>query len=439
MKLRWVIGSAIALPLLIAVFVVVVLGGGSNCGSGGGGGAELDDKKGDLVNPMPDDLRDAYNQVAKESGVPAAVLAGMGDIESKHADNGRNYRMVSSAGAVGPMQFLPATFTGLKCGPLEDVYKALPAVRCSAKYLLQLADEKASPGKDNPKAMWQYAMCRYNGGCANGVAGEAGYGAAGEVAIATAVAYGYKEGQEGSLTVGGDDESCADDSGLGPVGSADINKVVRHTEPRKMELLPAWATAKGYTSPAIFGGRAKADARIIPAILWLLKRYDMRVHDCLASGHNTHGTGDSCDIVPASDPLPRPGSGAAKWKNVERMAKDFGWVDPGAGARRGYACNSGYPFKGGLYIICYNGDENHGDPQRTYGGCACPHIHITFDSPQHGAPTALGTPPAWVTTFAVSSEGEAGSEAGDDPKATKKVDAADGPTPRRRESARSSP
>lgn len=204
--------AAIALPLaaLLGLTVMAATLWSQSCG--GGGGATL---SGPGTNPMPADLRAAYNQVAQESGVPAAILAGTGDIESKHADAGRNYRMVSSAGALGPMQFLPATFAGLGCGTGEDIYRPLPAVRCAAKYLIELSRESASPGPSNPKAMWQYAMCRYNGGCRAGVSAEAGYGAAGQVAIATAVAYGYTPGQEGQLSdqgAGDAGNSCPADS-----------------------------------------------------------------------------------------------------------------------------------------------------------------------------------------------------------------------------------
>lgn len=219
-----------------------------------------------------------------------------------------------------------------------------------------------------------------------------------------------------------DDAACGADQAPGAAGPADIAKAVRLTSPREMTYLPRWATASGYSSAAIHGGRAMADARVIPSILWLLRTYNLRVHDCLASGHNTHGAGESCDIVPADDPLPVPGRMTAGWSDVTRMAHDLGWVQPGRGYAGGYACNSGMPFAPAIYIICYNGDSDHGDPAHITGPCACPHIHITFQSPVHGAPTALPTPPEWVMVFPVQADPDGAGEQDDKQPAKALVD-----------------
>jgi murein DD-endopeptidase MepM/ murein hydrolase activator NlpD len=184
---------------------------------------------------------------------------------------------------------------------------------------------------------------------------------------------------------------CGDES-TGP-GSADLTGADVVREPRRMEALPQWATAEGYPNPAV------ADARIIPSLLYLLRHYNVRVHDCLASGHNTHGSGESCDIVPADDPLPVPGRMTPGWANVTQLARDLGWKPPGPGYAGGYACNSGAPFVPAIYIVCYDGDVNHGDPDHITGSCACPHLHITFENPVHAAPVALDTPPEWVKVF----------------------------------------
>ncbi|MGE4226690.1 MAG: peptidoglycan DD-metalloendopeptidase family protein [Vicinamibacterales bacterium] len=195
-------------------------------------------------------------------------------------------------------------------------------------------------------------------------------------------------------------ETCSSDE-LGGGGTAELSQSNRVTTPREMTYLPAWATADGYTSAAIIDGRARVDARIVPDILWMLKHYNLRVRDCLASGHNTHGTGDSCDIVPADDPNPRPGRMTPGWKNVTQLAEDLGWRQPGPGYPGGNSCNSG-SFVPAIYIVCYNGDSNHGDPEHITGPCACPHLHVTFNNPVIGAATAMATPPEWVDTFPVT-------------------------------------
>jgi len=89
------------------------------------------------------------------------------------------------------------------------------------------------------------------------------------------------------------------------------------------------------------------------------------------------------------------------WKDVTRLANDLGWRQPGPGYAGGYSCSSG-SFIPAIYIVCYNGDSNHGDPAHITGSCACPHIHITFNNPVIGASTAMATPPEWVDTFPVT-------------------------------------
>ncbi|WP_431947906.1 NlpC/P60 family protein [Actinacidiphila sp. bgisy167] len=60
------------------------------------------------LTDIPARMLTLYQQAAPECpGLPWTVLAAIGKVESDH---GRHPTMTSSAGAVGPMQFLPATF-----------------------------------------------------------------------------------------------------------------------------------------------------------------------------------------------------------------------------------------------------------------------------------------------------------------------------------------
>jgi murein DD-endopeptidase MepM/ murein hydrolase activator NlpD len=202
--------------------------------------------------------------------------------------------------------------------------------------------------------------------------------------------------------------------------SADLTGAVKVSEPREMGYLPAWATADGYSGAGVDNGRAMLDARLIPSVLFLLKHYNVRVHDCLAADHETHGAGNSCDIVPADDPNPRPGRMTPGWANVTRLAKDLGWKPPGPGyPRRGSACNSGAPYVPAIAFICYDGDGNHGTPEgyeNVPGGrCDCPHLHVTFKAEIRHSSARLATPGAWVMTFPLDRTADASPPGSDAP------------------------
>lgn len=98
------IGCALlALPLIAALVIAGLLGSlttGSSVWAAPSGRAIAD---------IPPYMLALYRQAAPECpGLPWTVLAAIGKVETDHA---RAPTMISSAGAVGPMQFLPATFT----------------------------------------------------------------------------------------------------------------------------------------------------------------------------------------------------------------------------------------------------------------------------------------------------------------------------------------
>lgn len=85
--------------------------------------------------------------------VPPAVLAGVADVET----NGGRITATSSAGAVGPMQFLPSTAAGLGINPLNPAQAVDGAARLLNQYGYQ----------SNPTR----AIAAYNAGPANYQAG----------------------------------------------------------------------------------------------------------------------------------------------------------------------------------------------------------------------------------------------------------------------------
>ncbi|GAA2110087.1 bifunctional lytic transglycosylase/C40 family peptidase [Streptomyces synnematoformans] len=146
------IGCAIlALPLLVAVVIAALLGGLSS-----GGNVAASPSKHALAD-IPAHLLALYQRAAKECpGLSWAVLAAIGKVESDHA---RHPTMKSSAGAVGPMQFLPSTFRqyahpvppGGKKPPTP--WDPVDAVYAAARLLCA---NGAKNGQNLRRAIWHY-------------------------------------------------------------------------------------------------------------------------------------------------------------------------------------------------------------------------------------------------------------------------------------------
>ncbi|WP_406516504.1 NlpC/P60 family protein [Streptomyces sp. NBC_00134] len=95
--------TVLALPL-IAVLVVAALISSVIPGTGGAAASPSEHALADIPRVM----LALYQQAAPEcEGLSWTVLAAIGKVETDH---GRHPTMISSAGAVGPMQFLPSTF-----------------------------------------------------------------------------------------------------------------------------------------------------------------------------------------------------------------------------------------------------------------------------------------------------------------------------------------
>lgn len=106
--------------------------------------------------PVPPTYRELYQAAAKTCpGLRWQVLAAIGQVETHH---GRG-SMVSSAGALGPMQFLPATFVRYaKDGNGDgkaDIWNPADAIFTAARYL-------CANGAGNGDAGLQAALWNYN-------------------------------------------------------------------------------------------------------------------------------------------------------------------------------------------------------------------------------------------------------------------------------------
>jgi membrane-bound lytic murein transglycosylase B len=103
----------------------------------------------------PADIIALYQRAAKTCpGLPWGVLAGIGQVETNHGQN----KNISSAGAMGPMQFMPATFAvygvdGDGDG-IKDILDQADAVFSAAHYL-------CSNGGGDPSRLYD-AIYDYN-------------------------------------------------------------------------------------------------------------------------------------------------------------------------------------------------------------------------------------------------------------------------------------
>jgi hypothetical protein len=120
-------------------------------------------------------------------------------------------------------------------------------------------------------------------------------------------------------------------------------------------------TGGGRFVPILGQAWARVDRRILPDVLFLIRRYHVLVGDGYATtGHEPHG---EHPLGLAVDLYPGPGG---SWRQVARLAK---WAEPRQNHTRP-------PFR----WVGFNGDANHGDPQhcRIRRGCP-PHLHLSWD------------------------------------------------------------
>lgn len=110
-----------------------------------GGEAPVNVPAWEIIEPLPiDELRGIYEQAAADSGIDWAFLAAINMIETGFG----RIDGISTAGAQGPMQFLPTTWEEVSDGDIRDPYDAIPA---AALYLVR----RGGPD-DMHQALWGY-------------------------------------------------------------------------------------------------------------------------------------------------------------------------------------------------------------------------------------------------------------------------------------------
>ncbi|PGH46726.1 bifunctional lytic transglycosylase/C40 family peptidase [Streptomyces sp. Ru87] len=146
------IGCGLLTPLLLVVVAVIAIAGSLLPGNGVSAAPSTQ-----ALADIPPYLLALYRRAEPECpGLSWTVLAAIGKVETDHS---RHPTMISSAGAVGPMQFLPSTFAayahpvppGGKRPPTP--WDAVDAVYAAARLLCAGG---ARNGQDLRRAIWHY-------------------------------------------------------------------------------------------------------------------------------------------------------------------------------------------------------------------------------------------------------------------------------------------
>jgi RTX calcium-binding nonapeptide repeat (4 copies) len=135
---------------------------------------------------------------------------------------------------------------------------------------------------------------------------------------------------------------------------------------------------------------ARIDRRILSNVLYLVRRYKVRVGDGFAlSGHSPRG---EHPLGLAVDLYPGPGG---SWRLVGKLAR---WAEPRQNRPR-------FPWR----WVGWNGDRNHGDPRHCRPSRGCPpHLHLSWDH----SPGRFGRPVRTVWAFIVRGAAASAAAAG---------------------------
>lgn len=150
-------GMAVTVFVFLVIAPILLAAGHSSSCSGQADAAVQPGVSSVGVKDIPADYLRMYQQAGHQYGIPWNLLAGIGHIESHHGANPGP----SSAGALGPMQFMPATWAtwgvdGNHDGR-KDIMDPADAIPAAARYL----KASGAPGDLNDvrsvrKALWAY-------------------------------------------------------------------------------------------------------------------------------------------------------------------------------------------------------------------------------------------------------------------------------------------
>ena len=207
--------AALAAATCLLLLPILVIGAAM-------GGVQVAQPSANALADIPPDYLALYQEAATELGMPWELLAAVGKVESDHGRNPDCWQP-NAAGAVGPMQFLPATFaeydwaSGSTDPSIDDPRDAIYAAAA------MLVDNNV---RDNPRqALYAYNHSNsyvdqvlswaaiYQGQDGSALAGDAGSVGAPTAAAGGAVAYALAQLGTPYLW-GGDGPGGFDCSGL---------------------------------------------------------------------------------------------------------------------------------------------------------------------------------------------------------------------------------
>jgi hypothetical protein len=324
---------------------------------------------------VPANYLSLYRLAARGSGVPWTVLAAIGSIETDHGRSrapGVHSGLNRYGCCAGPMQFNtgdgpPSTWErygidGNHDGS-RDIYDPEDAIPSAAGYLHALL---RTAGGNLSRALFGYNHSRAY--VSDVLARARGYTGLTDQELSAAT----------ELTVTG---GCAE-TGERPAGPANLRAAQRVSQPRGFRTLPPWALSGG--------GPGAVDARLYADVVWILRRYHLRVSAAREGGHRTHGDGTAVDLIPADGPA------QAIWDaSAGTLAHDLGWTTACARSGTRPTCR----LAPAIQFIGYDGYPGHGSPRTCTGGCPA-HLHLSWVSPCYGS-SRLSAPCAWVMAFAV--------------------------------------
>lgn len=337
-----------------------------------------------------------YQRAGRTENINWAFLASIGAQECDHGscagDNGY--------GCAGPMQL--AMRRGSPCSPgsgptlwelyrvdgdrdgVLDVNDPADAIPTAARVLRK---EKGAPPTGGTYAEYREAACRYYGACADKSANYA------DEVMHRAVAYGFRgAGAPATTSVPSAPAPIPEDGPRGcgtgtRSGTPSLGTGARRaTSPRRLAPLPASVVAPGF-------GSMRCDARIVPDVVFLMRKFGVRVTACqsIHSLAGEHPLGAAVDVVPG------PSGG---WPAVERLARALGWRRACAASGVAPAC-ARTPFR----FIGHNGYPGHGDPQNCIPCGGGPHLHLSWQtSASQGQPESRPRTgyfaPSWIDVLA---------------------------------------